>query len=79
MPILHGLCSYGYAARAILRHLCSNDPARLREMPARFAKPVFPGETLHTDLWRKDETVFFRTTVVERGEVVLSHGSARIV
>jgi 3-hydroxyacyl-CoA dehydrogenase/3a,7a,12a-trihydroxy-5b-cholest-24-enoyl-CoA hydratase len=77
-PILHGLCSYGYAARAILRHLCGNDPARLRALRARFAKPVFPGETLRTDLWRAGEQIFFRTSVVERGEVALSHGVARI-
>lgn len=77
-PILHGLCSYGYAARAILRHICDNDPARLRELRARFAKPVFPGEALRTDLWRESDQVAFRTTVVERSEVVLSHGMARI-
>ncbi len=76
-PILHGLCSYGYAARAILKHRCGSDPARLREMRARFAKPVFPGETLRTDLWRDGDQIFFRTTVVERGEVALSHGMAR--
>lgn len=77
-PILHGLCSYGYAARAMLKHLCGNDPSRLREMRARFAKPVFPGETLRTDLWREGEGLFFRTSVVERGEVALSHGVAQV-
>ena len=45
-PILHGLCTYGIAARAALRELAGNDPARFDAFEARFAKVVMPGDTL---------------------------------
>jgi acyl dehydratase len=45
-PILHGLCSYGFAARVALAKLAGGDPARFRSFEARFSKPVLPGQTL---------------------------------
>jgi acyl dehydratase len=51
-PILHGLCTYGFAGRALLHALCGGDPARFRAMAPRFSAPVFPGETLITSMWR---------------------------
>lgn len=51
-PILHGLCTYGFAGRALLEGLCGGNPDRLEAMHARFASPVFPGETLRTSIWR---------------------------
>lgn len=50
-PILHGLCTYGFAGRALLSRLCDNDPARLSEIEGRFSSPVFPGESLSTEIW----------------------------
>ena len=47
-PILHGLCTYGFAARAALASLCGGDPRRFRSLEARFTKPVIPGQTLKT-------------------------------
>jgi acyl dehydratase len=61
-PILHGLCTYGYAGRALLHGLCDGDPARFAAMSARFTAPVLPGETLTTSMWRTgDGTAVFRT------------------
>ena len=77
-PILHGLASYGLAARAILRQCADNDPARLRSLDLRFAAPVFPGETLRTEIWREGSRVQFRARVLERDRIVLSHGVAQI-
>ena len=51
-PILHGLCTYGFAGRALLHGLCGGDPTRLRSMEGRFSASVFPGETLTTRMWR---------------------------
>ncbi len=78
-PILHGLCTYGVAARAIVQTACGNDASRLASMNTRFSSPVFPGETLVVDMW-KDENkgVRFRAKVAERDIVVLSHGYAGI-
>jgi acyl dehydratase len=51
-PILHGLCTYGFAGRALLHELCGSDPGRMRSMEGRFSASVFPGETLTTRVWR---------------------------
>jgi acyl dehydratase len=78
-PILHGLCTYGTAGHAVLRMLCDYDPLRLKQMRARFSAPVFPGETIRTEMWRNsDGTAFFRSRVVERDVVVLDQGTASI-
>ncbi|WP_428248723.1 MaoC/PaaZ C-terminal domain-containing protein [Ferrovibrio sp.] len=78
-PILHGLCSYGVATRALLRACCGNDPARLKTMQLRFTAPVYPGETIRTEIWREAEGVSFRARVVERDLVVLNNGKASFV
>ncbi|MFN8032301.1 MAG: MaoC/PaaZ C-terminal domain-containing protein [Mycobacterium sp.] len=53
-PILHGLCTYGFAGRALLAELAGNDAAKLTSVTARFSAPVFPGETLTTLIWRTE-------------------------
>ncbi len=55
MPILHGLCTYGFAGRALLAELAGGEAARRTAVAARFSSPVFPGETLTTSIWRTDE------------------------
>lgn len=77
-PILHGLASFGFAGRAVVRACAGGDPARVTAIRARFAKPVFPGETLATAIWQEDTTAYFRTRIVERDEIALSHGVAVI-
>jgi acyl dehydratase len=47
-PILHGLCTYGFAGRALLQHACAGDPARLKSFSVQFRKPVWPGDVLCT-------------------------------
>ena len=78
-PILHGLCTYGVAARAIVQAACNNDATRLTQMDTRFSSPVYPGETLVCEMWRDGaEAIRFRAKVKERDIVVLSHGYAGI-
>src|SRR3546814_16062371 len=59
-PILHGLCTYGIAARAIMERLCDHDPTRIYALDERFTAPVLPGETIVTALSRHGDTVSFR-------------------
>ena len=75
-PILHGLCTFGVAGRAILRAMCGNDQARLKSMQLRFSSPVYPGETVRTELWRDGANVSFRARVVARDTIVLNNGLA---
>ncbi|WP_434660379.1 MaoC/PaaZ C-terminal domain-containing protein [Paraburkholderia sp. A3BS-1L] len=77
-PILHGLATWAVAAHAVLKTLCASDPARLARFHARFTAPVYPGETLRTEIWRDGQAVSFRTRVVERDVVVLDHGTAKL-
>jgi len=77
-PILHGLCTYAVACRALLKLAAEGDPARLKSMGVRFSAPVFPGETIRTDIWRDGAEVSFRCSVVERGIKVLDNGRAEI-
>lgn len=76
-PILHGLCSFGVACRALCEAAGGQAARRLRHFAARFSSPVYPGETLRTDIWRVHEDEFeFRCRIVARDVVVLTHGRA---
>src|SRR5579885_692578 len=77
-PILHGLATFGVAGHALLKSLCGYDPARLTGMAGRFSAPVYPGETIRTEIWRDGEVASFRARVVERGVVAINNGRADI-
>ena len=77
-PILHGLCTFGIAGYALLHSLCGNDPRRLVAMNVRFTSPVYPGETIRTEMWVDGSIVSFRARVVERDVVVLNNGRAEV-
>lgn len=75
-PILHGLCTYGMAARALLQAYSPTAPQRLSDIAARFSSPFFPGETLRVEIWRDGSRLQFRALAQERNQVVLSNGVA---
>jgi acyl dehydratase len=77
-PILHGLCTYGFAGRALLRGACGGDPARLRSFSARFSAPVFPGDELTTQGWRIADDRWLLRVVTQDGKTVLSHSIAEV-
>jgi acyl dehydratase len=73
-PILHGLCSYGVAARAITQACCAGDPDRIAQLDVRFSSPVYPGEAITTRIWRDGSEVSFECTVAARGVTVIRNG-----
>jgi len=79
MPILHGRCTFSVAGHAILKTCCGYDPARFRTMAGRFSSPVYPGETIRTEIWRDGNIVSFRSSVPARGVTVLNNGRAEIL
>lgn len=77
-PILHGLATFGVAGHALLKAVCGYDAARLTAMAGRFSAPVFPGETIRTEIWRDGSAVSYRARAVERDVMVVNNGSAEI-
>uniref|UniRef100_A0A8C5AAJ9 Hydroxysteroid (17-beta) dehydrogenase 4 n=1 Tax=Gadus morhua TaxID=8049 RepID=A0A8C5AAJ9_GADMO len=73
-PILHGLCSFGFASRHILKQYANNDPARFCAIKVRFVKPVLPGQSLQTEMWKEGNRVHFQCKVKETGSLTLSGG-----
>ncbi|HXW48240.1 MAG TPA: MaoC/PaaZ C-terminal domain-containing protein [Xanthobacteraceae bacterium] len=77
-PIMHGLGNFGIAGHAVLKTFCGYDPQKLTAFACRFSAPVFPGETLRTEMWRDDRIVSFRSVVVERGVIAVNNGRAEL-
>lgn len=76
-PILHGLCTFGISGCAVLANCCENDPSRLKTFDLRFSAPVYPGETVRTEIWKDGDIISFRALVGDR--TVLNNGIARII
>ncbi|WP_066700553.1 MaoC/PaaZ C-terminal domain-containing protein [Sphingobium amiense] len=78
-PLLHGLCTYGFAGRAILAAACGNDPARLKVLEGRFTAPVHPGENIEVRLWQESpQDIAFQVIVPEREKIAIDNGRARV-
>jgi acyl dehydratase len=72
-PILHGLCTYGFAGRALLHTLCGSDPERFVSMYGRFRAPTLPGDALTVSIWTGEGDADFEVCTPD-GTVVLDRG-----
>lgn len=77
-PILHGLCTFGIACRAVIDSVLDGDVSRVRAYGARFSGIVFPGETLLTRVWKKDDGAWFDVEIAERGTECLVAGHLEV-
>jgi acyl dehydratase len=77
-PLLHGLCTFGFAGRAVLHRLCQSNPDRLRSISARFAGVVYPGERLVIQGWRLGFDSWVFQTRTGDGRLILDSGLAEI-
>ena len=78
-PILHGLCTYGMGARAVIEKVLGNEASRLKRLAVRFTSPVWPGETVRYELWRDGANrLRLRASVDARKVVVLNNGLVEI-
>jgi acyl dehydratase len=77
-PILHGLGTFGVVGHAVLRAVCDYDPSRVFSFGGRFSSPVFPGDTIRTEMWCDGSIVSFRASVPGRDVVVMNNGRAEL-
>ena len=77
-PILQGLCSFGFAGRAILHSVCGGDPARFKSFLVRFMNVVYPGDTLITEGWKTGTGAYIIQTKTRDGRVVLGNAMAEV-
>ena len=73
-PILHGLCTLGIAGHAVLKSCLDYEAQRFHSMQLRFSAPVYPGETIRTEMWLEGNNISFRAIATERNIVVLNNG-----
>ena len=77
-PILHGMCTYGIACRSVVEGVCEGDAKRLKKFDCRFSSPVYPGETIVTEMWKNDSKVYYQSKVKERDKIVIKNGVSEI-
>ena len=77
-PILHGLCTYGIACKAVVDSLLDGDATRVVRYRVRFTGVVYPGETIVTAMWQEPDRVILAATTEERGGAVLSNAAIRL-
>ena len=77
-PILHGLCSYGIACHAVLKHVLNYDHKRMRSFDVRFSAPAYPGETQTVELWQDGGVISFRVRIKARDVVSINNGRCEI-
>ena len=73
-PILHGLCTMGVATHALIKSCCDYDTSRFKRMRLRFCAPVYPGETIRTEIWINGNEMAFRCKSLEQDKVVINNG-----
>ncbi|QDG66693.1 hypothetical protein NIBR502772_11190 [Pseudarthrobacter sp. NIBRBAC000502772] len=71
-PIVHGLCSFGFAARTLLATVVRGDTARFGVIESRFASVLMPGESLSFSIWATEDGAVFEAHAGER--LVLGRG-----
>jgi acyl dehydratase len=73
-PILHGLCTFGVACKAIVDTFLDSDVSRVRSYGARFAGVVFPGETLRASIWKENDKLLAAVTAPSRDNAAVLSG-----
>lgn len=76
-PILHGLSTYGFATRAIVKALCSGDVSRFKAFQVRLSNVVYMGDTVTTEGWKQGDGRYIIQVRTER-DVVMTNAWAEV-
>ncbi|MGH0030067.1 MAG: MaoC/PaaZ C-terminal domain-containing protein [Myxococcota bacterium] len=77
-PIIHGLCSYGIACKAVVDHVLGGDTTKVKGYAARFAGVAFPGETYRTAYWKEGDTILLQVTSKERDAKIITNAAVTL-
>ncbi|KAH6958775.1 hypothetical protein HG530_010423 [Fusarium avenaceum] len=72
-PILHGLCSFGIAGKAVYEKF-----GPFKNIKVRFAGVVIPGQTIVTEMWREGNKIIFQSKVKETGKPAIAGAAAEL-
>jgi NAD(P)-dependent dehydrogenase (short-subunit alcohol dehydrogenase family)/acyl dehydratase/putative sterol carrier protein len=74
-PIMHGLCTHGYACRALIERFVPGEPEKVRRLECRFKRPLYPGMPIKTVIWQTEEgKALWKVINVDTQEVVIDNG-----
>ncbi|MEI8172259.1 MAG: MaoC/PaaZ C-terminal domain-containing protein [Deltaproteobacteria bacterium] len=74
-PIMHGLCTYGFACRALMASMTPGAPEKVRRIACRFSQTLYPGEPIRTLIWKTGEGhAVWRTVHANTGDTVIDRG-----
>lgn len=74
-PIMHGLCTLGFACRALIRELAPGCPEKVRRIACRFSRPLYPGVSIRTLIWKTGPgSALWKTLRADTGEEIITHG-----
>ncbi len=74
-PIMHGLCTYGFACRALISKLIPGEPERMHRFDCRFSKALYPGDPIKTRIWKLDNSrAAWKVINARTGDTVITNG-----
>jgi acyl dehydratase len=75
-PIMHGMCTLGFACRALTASLVPGKPGNVRRISCRFSRPLYPGEPIQTLIWKEGKgQAIWRTQNAKNGDTVIDRGT----
>lgn len=72
-PIIMGMCTVGYACRALIKTLCPGKPETIKSLKVRFTSPLELNNPVKTQIWKiDDKRAVFRLLNDKTGDIVLN-------